>query len=184
MLPITPWDKLQVPSFERRCKFTKLFWYEQGRQGSFLMGRWRRWGKSGGREMTRGLNLSGGWNMSGWREMTGWRSPPVYRDFRPPITGEPKGVGTSSAGEGVQITHRMEYYSLLTPNYSLLTPHFFAPPHQQSWSPPPSVPPLSGDGNPYKQGESAVRSNFRAISWKKSLRPLRLCVKYLTIAVR
>ena len=33
----------------------------------------------------------------------------------------------------------------------------FAPPHQQSWSPPPSFPPLSGDGNPYKQGESAVR---------------------------
>ena len=36
----------------------------------------------------------------------------------------------------------------------------FAPPHQQSWSPPPSVPPLSGDGNPYKQGESAIRYFF------------------------
>ena len=47
-------------------------------------------------------NETPGWReRSGWRGKTGWRSPPVYRDFRPPITGEPKGVGTSSAGEGV-----------------------------------------------------------------------------------
>ena len=88
--------------------------------------------------------------MSGGREMTGWRSPPVYRDFRPPITGEPKGVGTSSAGEGVQITHRMEYYSLLTPNYSL----YSAPPHRGA------VP------SPYKQGESAVRITFLTLFTK------------------
>ena len=33
----------------------------------------------------------------------------------------------------------------------------FLHPLTTSWAPPPSVPPLSGDGNPYKQGESAVR---------------------------
>ena len=45
----------------------------------------------------------------------------------------------------------------------------FAPPHQQSWSPPPSIPPLSGDGNPYKQGESAIRITLRMVFLTPSL---------------
>jgi len=38
------------------------------------------------------------------------------------------GGGDRLGGEGVLNTHRMA---------RLLTTHFFAPPHQQSWSPPP-----------------------------------------------
>ena len=53
-----------------------------------------------------------------------WRSPPVYRDFRPPITGESKGVGTSFAGEGVR--KRVRYVHPCGEEDYL----FSAPPHR------------------------------------------------------